>query len=50
MCRVEKCLNCPYFIDSCEFCVMDNRYIDIDTMKKQEMRENYGIKVIEIYK
>ncbi len=48
MCAEGKdvgCCNCPFFINSCEYCVFTEGYIDNSASLIKEMEDAYGIRI-----
>ena len=37
------CCNCPYYIDSCEYCIISQGYIDNSLLFIKEVEKYYGI-------
>lgn len=48
MCTESKeygCCNCPYYINSCEYCVISQEYIDNSALSIKKLEKYYGIRI-----
>jgi hypothetical protein len=43
--REYGCCNCPYYIKSCEYCVISQEFVDNSVLFIKELEKNYGIRI-----